>query len=128
MLDKALRIEGRTGLASLPRPHRQSTFVAVLLVAALLLAILLASAICYYVTRSIMLMIVGRLARQERHKWLRAAKRHKVFHRLAPLVPAAIIYAAAPLISGLTFPLIASLGHPPWRCSRPATWVYTSNT
>lgn len=111
MFDKALRIEGGPDWHHF-HVYTDSALVAVLLVAALLLAILLASAICYYVTRAIMLMIVGRLARQERHKWLRAAERHKVFHRLAPLVPAAIIYAAGPLISGLTFPLIAALGHP----------------
>ncbi|WNC92544.1 mechanosensitive ion channel [Paraburkholderia sp. FT54] len=111
MFDKALRIEGGPDWHHF-HVYTDSEFVAVLLVAALLLAILLASAICYYVTRSIMLLIVGRLARQERHKWLRAAERHKVFHRLAPLVPAAIIYAAGPLLSGITFPLIAALGHP----------------
>jgi miniconductance mechanosensitive channel len=59
-----------------------------------------------------MLLIVGRLARQPQHKWLRAAERHKVFHRLAPLVPAAIVYLSAPLLSSLTFPWIAALGHP----------------
>jgi miniconductance mechanosensitive channel len=90
----------------------ESWLVATLLVAALLLAILLASVICYYVTRSIMLMIVSRLARKEGRKWLIAAERHRVFHRLAPLVPAAIIYASAPLLSGLSFPVIPALGHP----------------
>ena len=111
MFDNALRIEGGPDWHHF-HVYTDSEFVAILLVVALLLAILLASAICYYVTRSIMLLIVGRLARQERHKWLRAAERHKVFHRLAPLVPAAIVYAAGPLLSGITFPLIAALGHP----------------
>ncbi|MFM0223968.1 mechanosensitive ion channel family protein [Paraburkholderia dipogonis] len=111
MFDKALRIEGGPDWHHF-HVYTDSDFVAVLLVVALLLAILLASAVCYYLTRSIMLLIVGRLARQERHKWLRAAERHKVFHRLAPLVPAAIVYAAGPLLSGITFPLIAALGHP----------------
>lgn len=111
MFDKALRFEGGPDWHHF-HVYTDSTWVAVLLVAALLLAILLASAICYYVTRAIMLMIVGRLARQERRKWLRAAERHRVFHRLAPLVPALFVYAAAPLLSGLTFPLIAALGHP----------------
>jgi miniconductance mechanosensitive channel len=111
MFDEALRFEGGPDWHHF-HVYTDSSFVAVLLVAALLLAILLASAICYYVTRAIILMIVGRLARQEQHKWLRAAERHKVFHRLAPLVPAAIVYAAGPLLSGLTFPLIAALGHP----------------
>lgn len=90
----------------------ESWLVATLLVAALLLAILLASVICYYVTRSIMLLIVSRLARKEGRKWLIAAERHRVFHRLAPLVPAAIVYASAPLLSGLTFPIIPALGRP----------------
>jgi len=111
MFDKMLRIEGGPDWHHF-HVYTDSEFVAVLLVIALLLAILLASAVCYYLTRSIMLMIVGRLARQERHKWLRAAERHKVFHRLAPLVPAAIVYAAGPLLSGITFPMIAALGHP----------------
>jgi miniconductance mechanosensitive channel len=111
MFDKALRIEGGPDWHHF-NVYTDSTVVAVLLVAALLLAILLASALCYYLARSIMLMIVGRLARQPQRKWLRAAQRHKVFHRLAPLVPALIVYAAAPLLSGLTFPLIAALGHP----------------
>jgi miniconductance mechanosensitive channel len=111
MSDKTLQFE------SGPNWHHfhiytDSGLVAALLVAALLLAILLASTICYFVTRWIMLKIVGRFARQEGHKWLRAAERHKVFHRLAPLVPAAIVYAATPLLTGLTFPLIAALGHP----------------
>lgn len=111
MVDKALRIEGGPDWHHF-QVYTDSWAVAILLIAILLLAILLASAICYYATRLIMLQVVGRLARQERHKWLRAAERHKVFHRLAPLVPAAIVYAAAPLLSGLTFPLIAALGHP----------------
>ncbi|MEM5340598.1 mechanosensitive ion channel family protein [Paraburkholderia azotifigens] len=111
MFDKTLHIEGGPDWHHF-NVHTDSMLVAILLVAALLLAILLASTICYYVTRSLMLMIVGRLARHERHKWLRAAERHKVFHRLAPLVPAAIIYAATPLLAGLTFPLIAALGRP----------------
>jgi miniconductance mechanosensitive channel len=111
MFDKMLRIEGGPDWHHF-HVYTDSEFVAVLLVIALLLAILLASAVCYYLTRSIMLLIVGRLARQERHKWLRAAERHKVFHRLAPLVPAAIVYAAGPLLSGVTFPMIAALGHP----------------
>ncbi|WP_168791548.1 mechanosensitive ion channel family protein [Paraburkholderia aromaticivorans] len=111
MFDNALRIESGPDWHHF-HVYTDSEFVAVLLVVALLVAILLASAICYYVTRSIMLLIVSRLARQERHKWLRAAERHKVFHRLAPLVPAAIVYAAGPLLSGITFPMIAALGHP----------------
>ncbi|MEM5453812.1 mechanosensitive ion channel domain-containing protein [Paraburkholderia phytofirmans] len=111
MFDKMLRIEDGPDWHHF-HVYTDSEFVAVLLVIALLLAILLASAVCYYLTRSIMLLIVGRLARQERHKWLRAAERHKVFHRLAPLVPAAIVYAAGPLLSGITFPMIAALGHP----------------
>jgi miniconductance mechanosensitive channel len=111
MFDKMLRIEGGPDWHHF-HVYTDSEFVAVLLVIALLLAILPASAVCYYLTRSIMLLIVGRLARQERHKWLRAAERHKVFHRLAPLVPAAIVYAAGPLLSGITFPMIAALGHP----------------
>ncbi|WP_322046338.1 mechanosensitive ion channel family protein [Paraburkholderia sp. J67] len=111
MFDKALRIEGGPDWHHF-QVYTDSTLVAILLVVALLLAILLASAICYYVARAIMLTIVGRLARQPQRKWLRAAESHKVFHRLAPLVPAMILYAAAPLLSGLTFPLIAALGHP----------------
>jgi len=84
MFDNKLNIEGGPDWHHF-HVYTDSALVAALFVAALVLAILLASAICYYLTRSIMLMIVGRLARQERHKWLRAAERHKVFHRLAPL-------------------------------------------
>ena len=111
MFDNKLNIEGGPDWHHF-HVYTDSALVAALFVAALVLAILLASAICYYLTRSIMLMIVGRLARQERHKWLRAAERHKVFHRLAPLVPAAILYAGAPLLSGLTIPVISALGRP----------------
>jgi len=111
MFDKTLRFEGGPDWHHL-NIYTDSWLVAVLLVAALFLAIVLASTICYYVTRALMLMIVGRFARGEQYKWLRAAERHKVFHRLAPLVPAAIVYAAAPLLTGLTFPLIAVLGRP----------------
>jgi miniconductance mechanosensitive channel len=92
--------------------YTDSALVASLLVAALLLAILLSSAICYYVTRIILLLIVSRLARGEGHSWLRAAAQRKVFDRLAPLVPAYIIYFSAPLLSGLTFPVVATLGRP----------------
>jgi miniconductance mechanosensitive channel len=59
-----------------------------------------------------MLIIVNRLARKGGRKWLIAAERHKMFHRLAPLVPAAIVYASAPTLSGLTFPFIPALGRP----------------
>ncbi|MDR5794865.1 hypothetical protein QCE49_15925 [Caballeronia sp. LZ008] len=62
-----------------------SWLIATLLVIAMLLAIFLASVICYYLTRWIMLVIVNRLARKEGRKWLIAAERHRVFHRLAPL-------------------------------------------
>jgi miniconductance mechanosensitive channel len=111
MFGTTLRIEGGPDWHHF-NVYTDSWLVAVLLVAALFLAILLASTICYYVTRALMLMIVARFARQEQYKWLRAAERHKVFHRLAPLVPAAIVYAATPLLTGLTFPLIAMLGRP----------------
>jgi miniconductance mechanosensitive channel len=94
MFDKTLRFEGGPDWHHF-NIYTDSWLVAVLLVAALFLAILLASAIGYYVTRALMLMIVGRFARQEQYKWLRAAERHKVFHRLAPLVPAVIGQAAA---------------------------------
>lgn len=92
--------------------HTDSMPVAILLVMALFLTIALSSAICYYVTRFILLRIVGHLARGERRKWLRAAERRKVFHRLAPLVPAAIIYISAPLLIGVSFPVISMLGRP----------------
>nr|WP_267939959.1 hypothetical protein [Paraburkholderia sp. HD33-4] len=64
MFDKTLRFEGG------PDWHHFNIYtdswpVAGLLVAALFLAILLASAICDYVTRALMLMIFGRFARQE---------------------------------------------------------------
>lgn len=111
MFDKTLRFEGGPDWHHF-HLYTDSTFVAVLLVAALLLAIVLASTLCYFAARAIMLAIVGRLARQEKRKWLRAAERHRVFHRLAPLVPATIVYATAPMLSGLSFPLIAALGHP----------------
>jgi miniconductance mechanosensitive channel len=92
--------------------HTESLPVAVLLVIALFLAIALASAICYYITRFILLKIVAYFARGERRKWLRAAERRKVFHRLAPLVPAGIIYLSAPLLTGITFPVVSALGRP----------------
>lgn len=92
--------------------HTDSYAVAVILVIALFLAILLSSAICYYITRFILLKIVGRLARGERHKWLRAAERRKMFDRLAPLVPAIIVYLSAPLLTGVSFPVISALGPP----------------
>ncbi len=111
MFDKALRIEGGPDWHHL-NVYTDSPLVAFLLVAALLLAILLASAICFYVTRLIILAVVGHLARQPQRKWLRAARSHKVFDRLAPLVPALILYASAPLLSGLTFASVAALGHP----------------
>jgi miniconductance mechanosensitive channel len=92
--------------------HTDSLVVAVVLVTALLLAILLSSAICYYITRFVLLKIVSRLARDERRRWLRAAESRKVFDRLAPLVPAYIIYLSAPLLKGVTFPVISALGPP----------------
>lgn len=92
--------------------YTDSLAVAILLVAALLMAIVLSSAVCYYITRFILLKIVGRLARGEGHSWLRAAAHRKVFDRLAPLVPAYIIYLSAPLLSSLTFPLVSALGRP----------------
>jgi miniconductance mechanosensitive channel len=92
--------------------YSDSFVVATLLVIALLLLILLSSALCYYLTRFIMLWIVGRLARGERRKWLQAAVKHKVFDRLAPLVPAYFVYLSAPLISGLSFPVVYLLGPP----------------
>jgi miniconductance mechanosensitive channel len=92
--------------------YTDNALVATLLVIALLLFILLTSALCYYLTRFLMLRIVGRLARGERRKWLQAAVKHKVFDRLAPLVPAYFVYLSAPLISGLSFPVVYLLGPP----------------
>ena len=91
--------------------YTDSAVMATLLVVALLLAIVLSSAICYYITRFILLLIVGRLARGEDHSWLRAAAHRKAFDRLA-LVPAYIIYLSAPLLSSLTIPFVAALGRP----------------
>jgi miniconductance mechanosensitive channel len=92
--------------------HTDSLVLAVFLVAALFLAILLSSGICYYITRFVLLKIVSRLARGERRTWLRAAAQRKVFDRLAPLVPAYIIYLSSPLLTGVTFPVISVLGPP----------------
>lgn len=92
--------------------HTDSLLLAILLVTALLLAIVLASVVCYYITRTILLWAVGRLARGEHRKWLRAAERRKVFHRLAPIVPAYIIYLSAPLLKGISFPVISVMGTP----------------
>lgn len=92
--------------------HTDSLLVAIVLVAALLLAIVLASVVCYYITRTVMLWVVGRLARGQHRKWLRAAERRGVFHRLAPIVPALIVYLSAPLLTGITFPVISMLGTP----------------
>ncbi|GAB2898859.1 mechanosensitive ion channel [Paraburkholderia jirisanensis] len=92
--------------------HTESPVVAVILVAALFVLIFLASAICFFITRFVLVKIAGRLARNERRSWLREAVRHKVFDRLAPLVPAYIIYLSAPLLKGITFPVIAALGVP----------------
>ncbi len=89
-----------------------SLLVAILLVAALLLIIALACVLCYYLTRAILLWAVGRLARGEHRKWLRAAERRRVFDRLAPIVPALILYLSAPLLKGVSFPVIAMLGTP----------------
>jgi len=92
--------------------HTDSMLVAIVLVGILLLGIVLASVVCYYLTRTVLLWAVGRLARGEHRKWLRAAEQRKVFHRLAPIVPALIIYLSAPLLSGVTFPVISALGTP----------------
>lgn len=92
--------------------HTDSLPVAILLVAVLFLAILLASGLCYYVTRVTMIWALGRFARGENRKWLRAAEKRKVFHRLAPIVPALILYLSAPVLTGISFPIIASMGRP----------------
>jgi len=92
--------------------HTDSLAVAIVLVALLLVTIVLASVVCYYLTRALMLWVVGRLARGEHRKWVRAAERRRVFHKLAPIVPALIIYLAAPLLASLTFPAIAMLATP----------------
>lgn len=92
--------------------HTESLTVAVILVAALFLLIFVASAICFFITRIVLVKIAGWLARGERRSWLREAVRHKVFDRLAPLVPAYIIYLSAPLVKGISFPVISALGVP----------------
>jgi miniconductance mechanosensitive channel len=92
--------------------HTESPVVAVILVAVLFVLIFLASALCYFITRFVLVRIASRLARGERRSWLREAVRHKVFDRLAPLVPAYIIYLSAPLVQGVSFPVISALGVP----------------
>lgn len=92
--------------------HTDSLLVAIGLVAALLLCIVLASVVCYVVTRFVFRWAVRTLARGEHRKWIRAAERHKVFDRLALIVPALIVYWSAPLLAGITFPMIALLGKP----------------
>jgi len=86
--------------------------VAVILVVGLLVTIALASILCYAITRVLLLWAVRRLARGEHRKWLRAAQRRKVFDRLAPIVPAWIVYVSAPLLTGVSFPIVSMLGRP----------------
>jgi miniconductance mechanosensitive channel len=112
MFDNMVRFEHGPGWWPHVRVYTDSWAVAVFLVFALLLSILLSSIVCYYLTRMVTLLVVERLARKQNRVWLRAAARHGVFHRLAPLVPAGIVYASAPLLSGLTFPIIPALGVP----------------
>lgn len=112
MFDSLIRIETGPDGSNQLNVYTDSLPVAIVLVVVLLVVIVLASVICYYLTRTLMLWAVGRLARGEHRKWLRAAERRRVFHRLAPIVPALIVYLAAPLLSSLTFPVIAALGAP----------------
>ncbi|WP_259463832.1 mechanosensitive ion channel family protein [Cupriavidus plantarum] len=104
-------VEGPDGW---PRVYAQtdSLPVAIAIVAGLLLTIALASVLCYAVTRVLLLWAVRRLARGEHRKWLRAAEKRRVFDRLAPIVPALIVYVSAPLLTGITFPIVSMLGRP----------------
>ncbi|NYI02292.1 mechanosensitive ion channel family protein [Cupriavidus plantarum] len=104
-------VEGPDGW---PRVYAQtdSLPVAIAIVAGLLLTIALASVLCYAVTRVLLLWTVRRLARGEHRKWLRAAEKRRVFDRLAPIVPAFIVYVSAPLLTGITFPIVSMLGRP----------------
>jgi len=112
MLGDMFRIETGPDGAHHIYAHTDSLPVAIVIVAGLLIAIVLASVFCYYLTRWIMLWAVHRLARGEHRKWLRAAAHRRVFHRLAPIVPALIVYLSAPLLKGVTFPVISMLGTP----------------
>lgn len=84
----------------------------VLAVAIMIGIVILVSLLCFYIARYFMLRIVEKLSRRGDYKWLKSAYRHRVFHRLALLIPAAIIYASAPLFASITYSAISMLAHP----------------
>lgn len=74
--------------------------------------IILTSLLCFYIARYFMLRIVEKISRRGDYKWLKSVYHHRVFHRLALLVPAAIIYASAPLFASITYTAVSALARP----------------
>lgn len=89
-----------------------SNLYGILAVAILIGIVLLTSFLCFYIARYFMLKIIEKISRRGDYKWLKSAYRHRVFHKLALLVPAAIIYASAPLFASISYSVISMLAHP----------------
>jgi miniconductance mechanosensitive channel len=78
--------------------------------------VLLLSAVTYYISRTVLLRVVGAATRRTRTTWDDALVQSKVFSRLSHIVPAVVIYLAAPLIF-VDYPDLAGT-------VRTATFVY----
>ena len=66
-----------------------------------LLLLLVVAVIVYYIARHVVVRAVRAFARRTRAKWDDALVDHKVFARLAQVVPALIVYLGVPLVPEL---------------------------
>lgn len=72
--------------------------------------IFMAGFILFFVVRPIILMIVSRLAKGDKHIWMRAAYHSHVFHRLSWLIPGFIVLISVPIVTSTTLPLADMFG------------------
>jgi len=88
------------------------TFSAVVATIVLVAAVVLLSIICFYIARFFLLRTVKKISATGKYKWLTSAYERRVFHRLALLAPALILFAAVPLFANVSFSFVSMWATP----------------
>ena len=92
--------------------HSDNIFQVGFLLIAFISLVILISILGYYAAKFLILKIVEKIIAHEKSPWLKSAYDRYVFHEIALLMPAFILYASAPLFAGISFGFIAMLAKP----------------
>lgn len=92
--------------------HFDDTFSAVIAAIVLMLIVIGLSILCFYIARFFILRTVKKLSETGKYQWLASAYHRRVFHRIAMLAPAIILYAAVPLFANVSFTFVSMWANP----------------